>query len=224
MSRIFWSCITPISGIDKAPADSTVLGGPMNWGFPERTEFWNLLWYLLDWIPFFWQNAVFWVLVISVTSPVISGGSRLSNSGGREGSAPVVHATDLHKGISCGNESKCREARFEDHRWLVCIMNARGFECRCHLFLVDLLPYGHRNMFTLIFGDWGKLYGVRTVSDNDSVWFLSLWSLMFCIGEDLYFGPYATQKMGAVCFFRNVFRLRNCQITRFHDPEFYTAW
>jgi len=36
---------------------------------------------------------------------------------------------------------------------------------------------------------------------------------MFYIDEYLYFGPYATQKMGAVCFFRNVFRLLT---TRLH--------
>ena len=31
---------------------------------PKRTEYQNLLWILMDWIPFFCQKAVFWIAVM----------------------------------------------------------------------------------------------------------------------------------------------------------------
>jgi hypothetical protein len=49
--------MVPHRGIDKVPAD-TAAGG----GFPEHTEYSDLLWVLSGWF-LFWQKAVLWVPV-----------------------------------------------------------------------------------------------------------------------------------------------------------------
>ena len=48
-------------------------------GAQKCREFYNLLWFLLDWIPVFWQKAVFWIppVIGGIHSAKITGGSQI---------------------------------------------------------------------------------------------------------------------------------------------------
>lgn len=168
----------------------------MNWGFPESTEFWNLLRVLLDWIPFFWQTTLLWILVvISVTSPTIVGGS------------PIVESRRFCTCCPChwlpqGNQSAVMTyVNVRNCGWRTIVKLVTVYN-ECFWLRISLpLIFGGRTAISTRKRVYLHFWRLReSVWRNGSKWQWLGLTLVVVMFDVLYFGLYATQKMGVVFF------------------------